>query len=534
MAALNLLRSVARVAIATVFTGPLGGAHQGAAEAVDIAAGWLAAGDRSPYAAALGRIEKGLKQFAASERISPANLDVALAHARDLFLRHALTPTELAELGMDPERATAAILARDPRPGLDPAERDLARHVVKTALAGLLADPKAMPELDRAFQRAVLSNLRDLDRLPAAVADQLARAAASATLVDPRRPWRPGLFASSTLLRPEFEVVRFSGRRAELEALREWSAGESSLGVRLYTGPGGMGKTRLMIEACRRLRGDGWRAGFLHHAACHGDARGVRHLFELGGRALVVIDYAETRFSDVSTILEIALEPRWSGRLRIVMLARAKADWWDFMLRKRRGVGDLLQGPATDAIRLGPLSAEPSGRQAVFDEAITDFASALGVPRREPIVAPALEAAHFARVLFVHLAALSALEGSQLADEGALLEFALRREQGLWDDGMVAADLPGLAGAPIAQAAALTTLAGRLESRAEAVALLARAPLLGGQSAAAVARVAAVLHGLYPGEARLEGVQPDVLGEHAVARAAETDPALLTLIGDGS
>jgi hypothetical protein len=74
----------------------------------------------------------------------------------------------------------------------------------------------------------------------------------------------------------------------------------------------------------------------------------------------------------------------------------------------------------------------------------------------------------------------------------------------------------------------VATLAGQAGNRTEAIRLLASsAPLLGGQSAVVVDAVAELLHRLYPGEAWLQGVLPDLLGEHLVERALDEDPDLL-------
>jgi hypothetical protein len=81
------------------------------------------------------------------------------------------------------------------------------------------------------------------------------------------------------------------------------------------------------------------------------------------------------------------------------------------------------------------------------------------------------------------------------------------------------------------QAAAVATLAGSAATRSEAIKLLRKAPLLGGQSAAVLGNVAELFHRLYPGEKWLHGIQPDLLGEHLVERAIAEDPNLLQMFG---
>ena len=61
------------------------------------------------------------------------------------------------------------------------------------------------------------------------------------------------------LLRPEARVVPF-WRRPELGELLEWCRAPGQSAVRLVTGEGGAGKTRLAIELARELENDGWHA----------------------------------------------------------------------------------------------------------------------------------------------------------------------------------------------------------------------------------------------------------------------------------
>jgi hypothetical protein len=70
-------------------------------------------------------------------------------------------------------------------------------------------------------------------------------------------------------------------------------------------------------------------------------------------------------------------------------------------------------------------------------------------------------------------------------------------------------------------------MAGRIGNQDEAIRLISRAPALAGQPATATAAVAELLHSLYPGDGWLEGVQPDLLGEHLLYRAGQEDPAIL-------
>src|SRR5262249_46475832 len=109
------------------------------------------------------------------------------------------------------------------------------------------------------------------------------------------------------------------------------------------------------------------------------------------------------------------------------------------------------------------------------------------------------------------------------------------RERQFLDDGVESLAGGQLKGRPILQCAAAATLAGRTNDRADAARLLSSsAPLLDGQPAAVVDAVAELLHRLYPREAWLAGVQPDLLGEHLVERALLEDPDLLGAVFGGA
>jgi hypothetical protein len=56
------------------------------------------------------------------------------------------------------------------------------------------------------------------------------------------------------LLDPRREVVGFVGRESELAELAAWCQDNRAGRLRLVTGPGGVGKTRLAVELASRMR----------------------------------------------------------------------------------------------------------------------------------------------------------------------------------------------------------------------------------------------------------------------------------------
>lgn len=78
-------------------------------------------------------------------------------------------------------------------------------------------------------------------------------------LREPSRPL-PRNPKPSELLRPEYCVVPFFGREHELEQALGWCTEDGPFNAVLYTGRGGVGKTRFAIELGTRLEERGWVA----------------------------------------------------------------------------------------------------------------------------------------------------------------------------------------------------------------------------------------------------------------------------------
>ena len=125
----------------------------------------------------------------------------------------------------------------------------------------------------------------------------------------PRPKWKPGLgLAVSQLLRAEEEAVPFDPNRSAFLAEQiEWAKNqEFPIAVRLIIGSGGAGKTRLALKFCQLLGEEGWWCGFFR-----GETESEPKIGALVERlkhgikpTLVVIDYAETRTTDLVELLK--------------------------------------------------------------------------------------------------------------------------------------------------------------------------------------------------------------------------------------
>lgn len=229
----------------------------------------------------------------------------------------------------------------------------------------------------------------------------------------------------SVLLQARHRLVPFyrPGRAALWEELQRWSE-RPEPAVRLFYGPGGMGKTRLFIEWTEHLRQQGWRAGFLVEQP---DSERLAALLDGGQDRLLVLDYAERRMDLLDLLQRVAERGAQRGRLHLALLARSAGEWWTELQRRDGSVADLLLRDEPTA--LPPLSSQETERAQVFAESAARFAAHLGKP--EPREVPPLAHERFGRVLYLHMAALAAVEGLPVQAD-ALIDTLLDHEQRSW------------------------------------------------------------------------------------------------------
>ena len=170
--------------------------------------------------------------------------------------------------------------------------------------------------------------------------------------------------APSELLLAENEVVPFDEelRTNELDVLREFTVDEGPA-LLVFTGPGGAGKTRLMVEWCRRQRARGWIAGFVDTDS--GDD--LAKVAEGESPRLLVLDYPERRVAEVAAICKRMLQQDPLS-VRLVLLARSRGSWFD-ELRK------LTKADLVADARLYPLQKMTQlQRRTTFERARGAFA----------------------------------------------------------------------------------------------------------------------------------------------------------------
>ncbi|MEU6486327.1 trypsin-like peptidase domain-containing protein [Streptomyces sp. NPDC046887] len=348
------------------------------------------------------------------------------------------------------------------------------------------------------------------------------------------------------LLSAHAETVAFQGRTDELNGLRTWcESGPQGLSVRVVTGPGGQGKTRLARRLTAMMAEDGWVTGHLRSDL--GD-RGLDDFAPLRTALplLLVVDYAETRPYVVRRLLTALY--RSPHRVRVLLLARSDGAWRTSSLEALREVAELL-----DLAQVVPLDPLLPARRSADDRRDAFRAAAVDLARLLPRVLDppqggwdavaagveppaALADALYGNVLTLQMAALVALlqRGPQPAEAAAdapLEHILLGHEKRLWE---VSARTPaydlGLTDPALSAAVAVAALGGAATEN-EAVAVLA---VLDALPAGRRADTARWLASLYPsrGDRYFGSPEPDRIAEYhaaeVLAKGGFSLPALLS------
>jgi hypothetical protein len=361
----------------------------------------------------------------------------------------------------------------------------------------------------------------------------------------------PREIAPTELLQAKFEVVGYldaTGLRAQLI---EWCSEERPTAGRLIHGPGGLGKTRLMIEVAARLRQQAWTAGFLDpphepldatfdatlkqrwqaldQLIAHGEDRGL----------LIVLDYAEGRQDEVKRLAErLSARPENDTRpVRLVLLARSAGEWWSTLHDDTPELQRVFRGTA-GAANVAALPDLSTGQQrlALFDASREVFAPLLSA---QGYVLPSGEfpqerrrriesGAGYARPLAIQMEALLWLAAATPEAGATGVDELLRRVLGLernhWKKLIGALDEERTR--DMARGVAQVTAVQGVAARRSTEDLLMADDFYQGQRTARVA-VDPVLRKLCRVYGQPDGgvapLEPDLIGEHHVATVGDVE-----------
>ena len=341
------------------------------------------------------------------------------------------------------------------------------------------------------------------------------------TLTLPNLEWDRDQAPPGALLRAEYAIVPFRGREQALADLENWALSEASIGIRLYAGWGGFGKTRLALELCKRLRTEGVQAGFLvRENAEHRITWIHTQLTQEQARLFLVIDYVESD-RDVLINLLRKIHPAQGGHIRIMLLARGIGEWWEELKKEGDGVGELLSSQATSPpMQLESLALSIEERSDSYRQAAQAFAHILRrtVPDTSQVD---FDAPYFERVLLLHMAALNKVDGVEVKGADGTLDVVLRREQRFWERLLRSRELSSDLIQGLDSAMAVFTLIDGVSTQEEAIDILQKIPFFEEEKWRILDLISQLLHDSYGGKKWIEPLQPDLLGEHLIEKVLE-------------
>ncbi|OOC00630.1 hypothetical protein B0293_42015 [Amycolatopsis azurea DSM 43854] len=142
----------------------------------------------------------------------------------------------------------------------------------------------------------------------------------------------PALDTPESLLSFANTAVDCVGRTAELAELKRFITAEWSFSWWVWTGPAGIGKSRLAVELCRYASTREWHAGFLRET----DQDEFGH-FQAQRPTLLVIDYAAQRSRWLSDALVLLSRQHQVFPVRVLILERdTSGEWWSVTRRVNR------------------------------------------------------------------------------------------------------------------------------------------------------------------------------------------------------
>jgi predicted DNA-binding ArsR family transcriptional regulator len=245
------------------------------------------------------------------------------------------------------------------------------------------------------------------------------------------------------LLLPRYRLVPYTGKafRQTLEDLLAWArvleAARPPVGLRVYIGPGGAGKTRLLIEAGEALRWEGWWTGFLRAGRL--TPTNARLLTADARPTLLIADYIANRPDEARTLLREAARAcrERTAPLALVLLERAFPEWLQKDLRDYTdpeyvGWPAFLGLPTVEKAPRALPALDPEDRRALFGAARARFAALLPADGRSLPDYDELPESP----LHVLLLALLTAAGERVdrpADPERVLECAWSRERAAWE-----------------------------------------------------------------------------------------------------
>jgi len=167
----------------------------------------------------------------------------------------------------------------------------------------------------------------------------------------PGKFWHKGLPESRLLWADEAVVPYETGSSTFFAQMQAWLEDSKWLqALRLVTGAGGTGKTRLSLELCQQQLEKGWCCGFWRSQDEASPSSFWQSLLRQNQPLFIVIDYAETRQSALLGLVKAMTQKPSLHPVRLLLLARTGGEWWDNLPSKDRYCELFLSSYATSGL----------------------------------------------------------------------------------------------------------------------------------------------------------------------------------------
>lgn len=459
---------------------------------------------------------KRLKSLDALYQLDEPQLEATISRAQSLITEHGMNKADWARCHFDPQCMSETLISfeKENLAGSTIMEANVFTQLLPSFYEILFSKREILDKTEQDFRTSVLSKL---NTLPQDIFNRLSEhlhPVSSAFISIPERIWDPELSPPGALLRAEYGIVPFHGREGEVEDLLSWCQDKRSIAIKLLTGVGGVGKTRMMIELSKIMDTKNWVSGFVNAEVLCAHSDIFTKFLQQSRNIFLVMDYAETEYDAVVQLVKI-LQQNGEGNVRLVLLARSPGDWWQKLKTESGFVGELFSGPAVSKDLLSSDVFDIHMREHSFKLAAKNFASILGIDK-DIKTSVLLEENYYDRILFIHILALASVLDEHISDEDGLLDFILNREKRFWQAKLAARMLPDTLFSGMGIVMAMITLSKGVKDKESASELIRQVNFYHDQTEDVIQNLSLVFHDLYHGKNWINPIEPDLLGEHLV------------------